>query len=65
MHSCRLPTFTLLAARRDLEQIDGRTALRVAVDNGFLPVVQELVAAGSIIDWTDKVCSLVVSADGS
>ena len=42
-------------------QSDGKTALRMATDKGFLPVVQELVSAGAIIDYTDKVCSSTTS----
>jgi hypothetical protein len=38
-----------------MAQTDGRNCLRVATDKGFLPVVQEVVAAGAIVDWTDKV----------
>jgi hypothetical protein len=38
-----------------LVQLDGRNALRVATDQGFFPIVKELLLAGAIVDWTDKV----------
>ncbi len=36
-------------------QLDGRNALRVATDQGFKAIVKELLLAGAIVDWTDRV----------
>ena len=45
----------LFILRPRVLQMDGKSALRVATDQGFYPIVQELLLAGAIVDWTDKV----------